>query len=105
MDLGMAGSVMTELLSRARCDGFSMNYFRNSVGPVDKGSRDSGIGKRNVHEVVLVGGSTRFSRVQAMTQVSFNSQEPCLSIYPDEAVVYGAAVQAAILTGEGSSQV
>jgi len=59
--LGMAGSVMTKLMSRARFHGFSLNYFRNSVGPVDKGSRDSGIGKRNVHEVVLVGGSTRLS--------------------------------------------
>jgi len=52
---------MTKLMSRARFHGFSLNYFRNSVGPVDKGSRDSGIGKRNVHEVVLVGGSTRLS--------------------------------------------
>merc|ERR1712125_187373 len=67
--------------------------------------RDSGIDKRNVHEVVLVGGSTRIPKVQAMIQEFFNGKEPCKSINPDEAVAYGAAVQAAILTGEGSSRV
>merc|ERR1711903_427188 len=58
-----------------------------------------------VHEVVLVGGSTRIPKVQAMIQEFFNGKEPCKSINPDEAVASGAAVQAAILTGEGSSQV
>jgi L1 cell adhesion molecule like protein len=67
--------------------------------------RDSGIDKRNVHEVVLVGGSTRIPKVQSMIQEFFNGKEPNRSINPDEAVAFGAAVQAAILTGEGSSQV
>jgi len=58
-----------------------------------------------VHEVVLVGGSTRIPKVQQLIQEFFNGKEPCRSINPDEAVAYGAAVQAAILTGEGSSQV
>lgn len=75
------------------------------MGPVEKCLRDSGIDKRNVHEVVLVGGSTRIPKVQSMIQEFFNGKEPCKSINPDEAVAYGAAVQAAILTGEGSSQV
>jgi len=82
-----------------------MDYFRNSMGPVEKCMRDSGIDKRNVHEVVLVGGSTRIPKVQQLIQEFFNGKEPCRSINPDEAVAYGAAVQAAILTGEGSSQV
>jgi L1 cell adhesion molecule like protein len=82
-----------------------MDYFRNSMGPVEKCLRDSGIDKRNVHEVVLVGGSTRIPKVQQLIQEFFNGKEPCRSINPDEAVAYGAAVQAAILTGEGSSQV
>ena len=82
-----------------------MDYFRNSMGPVEKCLRDSGIDKRGVHEVVLVGGSTRIPKVQSMIQEFFNGKEPCKSINPDEAVAYGAAVQAAILTGEGSSQV
>merc|ERR1712144_113123 len=92
-------------LSRARFEELCMDYFRNSMGPVEKCMRDSGIDKRNVHEVVLVGGSTRIPKGQAMIQEFFNGKEPCKSINPDEAVAYGAAVQAAILTGEGSSQV
>ena len=78
-----------------------MDYFRNSMGPVEKCLRDSGIDKRNVHEVVLVGGSTRIPKVQQMIQEFFNGKEPCKSINPDEAVAFGAAVQAAILTGMG----
>jgi len=92
-------------LSRARFEELNMDYFRNSMGPVEKCMRDSGIDKRNVHEVVLVGGSTRIPKVQQMIQEFFNGKEPCKSINPDEAVAFGAAVQAAILTGEGSSQV
>merc|ERR1719401_2410141 len=92
-------------LSRARFEELNMDYFRNSMGPVEKCLRDSGIDKRNVHEVVLVGGSTRIPKVQSMIQEFFNGKEPCKSINPDEAVAYGAVVQAAILTGEGSSAV
>merc|ERR1711937_73542 len=92
-------------LSRARFEELNMDYFRNSMGPVEKCMRDSGIDKRGVHEVVLVGGSTRIPKVQSMIQEFFNGKEPCKSINPDEAVAYGAAVQAAILTGEASSQV
>merc|ERR1712125_184043 len=92
-------------LSRARFEELNMDYFRNSMGPVEKCMRDSGIDKKNVHEIVLVGGSTRIPKVQSMLQEFFNGKEPCRSINPDEAVAYGAAVQAAILTGEGSSQV
>merc|ERR1712194_62504 len=88
-------------LSRARFEELNMDYFRNSMGPVEKCMRDSGIDKRNVHEVVLVGGSTRIPKVQAMIQEFFNGKEPNRSINPDEAVAYGAAVQAAILTGNG----
>jgi L1 cell adhesion molecule like protein len=72
---------------------------------VEKVLRDSGIDKRNVHEVVLVGGSTRIPKVQQMISEFFGGKEPNRSINPDEAVAYGAAVQAAILTGEGSSAV
>merc|ERR1711988_947189 len=92
-------------LSRARFEELNMDYLRNSMGPVEKCMRDSGIDKKNVHEMVLVGGSTRIPKVQSMLQEFFNGKEPNKSINPDEAVAYGAAVQAAILTGEGSSQV
>merc|ERR1711924_473139 len=83
----------------------NMDYFRNSMGPVEKCLRDSGIDKRNVHEVVLVGGSTRIPKVQGLIQEFFNGKEPNRTINPDEAVAFGAAVQAAILTGDQSSQV
>merc|ERR1712062_490851 len=89
-------------LSRARFEELNMDYFRNSMGPVEKCLRDSGIDKRNVHEVVLVGGSTRIPKVQQLIQEFFNGKEPCRSINPDEAVAYGAAVQAAILSGHDS---
>lgn len=92
-------------LTRARFEELNMDYFRNSMGPVEKCLRDSGIDKRNVHEVVMVGGSTRIPKVTQLIQEFFNGKEPCKSINPDEAVAFGAAVQAAILTGEGSTQV
>lgn len=61
--------------------------------------------KNSVHDVVLVGGSTRIPKVQQLLQDFFNGKELCKSINPDEAVAYGAAVQAAILTGEGNQKV
>ena len=72
------------------------------MGPVEKCLRDSVIGKKNVHEVVLAGGSTRIPKVQAMIQEFFSGKEPNRPVNPDEAVAFGAAVQAAILTGDGS---
>merc|ERR1719453_1964171 len=90
-------------LSRARFEELNMDYFRNSMGPVEKCLRDSGIDKKNVHEIVLVGGSTRIPKVQTLLQEFFNGKEPNKSINPDEAVAYGAAVQAAILTNQGGA--
>jgi len=92
-------------LSRARFEELCGDYFRSSLNPVEKCLRDSGIDKKAVHDIVLVGGSTRIPKVQALIQEFFNGKEPNRSINPDEAVAYGAAVQAAILTGEGSSAV
>jgi len=92
-------------LSRARFEELNMEYFRNSMGPVENCLSDSGIDKGSVHEIVLVGGSTRIPKVQSMIQEFFNGKEPCKSINPDEAVAFGAAVQAAILSGVDNSQV
>jgi L1 cell adhesion molecule like protein len=86
-------------LSRARFEELCMDYFRNAMGPVEKALRDSGIDKKAVNEIVLVGGSTRIPKVQQLLQEFFNGKEPNKSINPDEAVAYGAAVQAAILNG------
>jgi L1 cell adhesion molecule like protein len=73
--------------------------------PVEKVLKDAKIDKASVHEVVLVGGSTRIPKVQQLLQDFFNGKELCKSINPDEAVAYGAAVQAAILTGAGGEKV
>merc|ERR1712040_12838 len=92
-------------ITRARFEDLCMDYFKKCMAPVEKVLRDAKISKGEVHEVVLVGGSTRIPKVQNMLSDFFNGKEPCKSINPDEAVAFGAAVQAAILTGEGSSQV
>lgn len=78
-----------------------MQYFKNSMEPVAKVLKDAKCSKEDVAEVVLVGGSTRIPKVQELLKEFMNGKEPCRSINPDEAVAYGAAVQAAILTGEG----
>jgi len=85
-------------ITRARFEDLCADYFKNCMKPVEKVLKDSGVSKAAVHEVVLVGGSTRIPRVQEMIKEYFN-KEPCKSINPDEAVAYGAAVQAAILGG------
>ena len=72
--------------------------------PVERVLRDAKIDKSSVHEIVLVGGSTRIPRIQKLVSDFFNGKEPNKSINPDEAVAYGAAVQAAILSGDTSSK-
>merc|ERR1712188_52849 len=99
------GEDFNATMTRARFEDLCADYFRQCLKPVEKVLKDAGCAKSEVNEVVLVGGSTRIPRIQAMIQEFFNGKEPCRSINPDEAVAYGAAVQAAILTGEGSSQV
>ncbi|KAI4344305.1 hypothetical protein L6164_011549 [Bauhinia variegata] len=92
-------------ITRARFEELNMDLFRKCMEPVEKCLRDSKIDKSQVHEVVLVGGSTRIPKVQQLLQDFFNGKELCKSINPDEAVAYGAAVQAAILSGEGDEKV
>ncbi|KAI8468757.1 MAG: heat shock protein 70 family [Monoraphidium minutum] len=92
-------------ITRARFEELCMDLFRKCMDPVEKCLKDSKIDKASVHEVVLVGGSTRIPKVQQLLQDFFNGKELCKSINPDEAVAYGAAVQAAILTGQGGEAV
>ncbi|CDP02832.1 unnamed protein product [Coffea canephora] len=92
-------------ITRARFEELCMDLFLKCMEPVEKVLRDAKIDKSKVDEVVLVGGSTRIQKVQQLLQDFFNGKELCKSINPDEAVAYGAAVQAAILTGEGDSKV
>ncbi|CAA6656820.1 unnamed protein product [Spirodela intermedia] len=92
-------------VTRARFEELNMDLFRKCMEPVEKCLRDAKMDKSTVHDVVLVGGSTRIPKVQQLLQDFFNGKELCKSINPDEAVAYGAAVQAAILSGEGSEKV
>jgi L1 cell adhesion molecule like protein len=86
-------------ITRARFEDLCADLFRGTLDPVEKVVRDAKVDKQSVHEVVLVGGSTRIPKIQELIQNFFNGKEPCRSINPDEAVAYGAAVQANILTG------
>jgi len=86
-------------ITRARFEELCMEYFKKTIAPVEKVLRDAKMAKESVHEVVLVGGSTRIPKVQQLLKEFFNGKEPCKSINPDEAVAFGATVQAAILSG------
>ncbi|KAJ3699406.1 hypothetical protein LUZ61_003111 [Rhynchospora tenuis] len=92
-------------ITRARFEELNMDLFRKCMEPVEKCLRDAKLDKSQIHDVVLVGGSTRIPKVQQLLQDFFNGKELCKSINPDEAVAYGAAVQAAILSGEGNQKV
>jgi len=92
-------------ISRAKFEELCGTYFRDCLKPVQKVISDSGISKNNVHEIVLVGGSTRIPKVQQLLQEFFNGKELNRSINPDEAVAYGAAIQAAVLTKQGGEKI
>jgi len=91
-------------LTRARFEELCQDLFRGTLEPVEKVLRDSKIDKSAVHEIVLVGGSTRIPRIIKLVSDFFNGKEPNKSINPDEAIAYGAAVQAAIHTGGTSDK-
>ncbi len=86
-------------ITRARFEDLCSDLFRKTLEPVDNVLRDAKLSKGDVDEIVLVGGSTRIPRIQQLISNYFNGKEPSTSINPDEAVAYGAAVQAAILAG------
>ncbi|XP_024388916.1 heat shock cognate 70 kDa protein [Physcomitrium patens] len=92
-------------ITRARFEELNMDMFRKCMEPVEKCLRDAKMDKSSIDDVVLVGGSTRIPKVQQLLQDFFNGKELCKSINPDEAVAYGAAVQAAILSGVGNEKV
>jgi len=86
-------------ITRARFEDLCMHLFKSCMEPVQKVLEDAKMSKSAIDEVVLVGGSTRIPKVQELVKSFFNGKEPCKTINPDEAVAYGAAVQAAILSG------
>jgi heat shock 70kDa protein 1/2/6/8 len=91
-------------ISRAKFEEMNMDYFRKCMEPVEKVIRDSKLSKSQIHEIVLVGGSTRIPKVQQLLSEYFGGKELCRSINPDEAVAYGATIQAAILSGNQNSE-
>eukprot|EP00800_Vazella_pourtalesii_P017445 TRINITY_DN531_c0_g1_i2.p1 TRINITY_DN531_c0_g1~~TRINITY_DN531_c0_g1_i2.p1 ORF type:complete len:368 (-),score=64.51 TRINITY_DN531_c0_g1_i2:242-1345(-) len=93
------GEDFSETLTRARFEELNTDLFRSTLKPVQQVLDDSDITKNEVHEVVLVGGSTRIPKIQQLVKDFFNGKEPSRGINPDEAVAYGAAVQAGILSG------
>ncbi|XP_049842990.1 heat shock 70 kDa protein cognate 4 isoform X1 [Schistocerca gregaria] len=92
-------------ITRARFEELNADLFRSTMEPVEKALRDAKMDKAQIHDIVLVGGSTRIPKVQKLLQDFFNGKELNKSINPDEAVAYGAAVQAAILAGDKSEEV
>eukprot|EP00752_Nemacystus_decipiens_P009090 g8116.t1 len=91
------GHDLSETLTRARFEELNLDLFKRTLGPVKHALKDAGLDMSEVHEVVLVGGSTRIPKVQELLKNMFNGKEPSRGINPDEAVAYGAAVQGDVL--------
>lgn len=94
------GEDFSETLTRARFEELNMDLFRSTMKPVTQVLEDGDLKKTDIDEIVLVGGSTRIPKVQQLVKDFFNGKEPSRGINPDEAVAYGAAVQAGVLSGE-----
>jgi len=96
-----SGFDLSETLTRARFEELNNDLFKKTLGPVKRVMEDAGLEKNEIDEIVLVGGSTRIPKVQSLISEFFGGKEPCKGVNPDEAVAYGAAVQGAIISGEG----
>lgn len=86
-------------LTRAKFEALCEDLFRRALNPVDQAMKDAKISKDKINDIVLVGGSSRVPKVQQLLRDYFNNKELCQSVNPDEAVAFGAAVQAAVLSG------
>jgi len=98
------GNDFSATLTRAKYESLCSDIFQRTMSPVDQVMKDSGFSKKDIDEVVLVGGSTRIPKIQELLSEYFNGKELNKSINPDEAVAYGAAVQAAILSGNSDEK-
>merc|ERR1712158_305399 len=99
------GEDFSETLTRTKFEELNMDLFKGTLKPVQKVLEDSDLTKKDIDEIVLVGGSTRIPKVQQLVKEFFNGKEPSKGINPDEAVAYGAAVQAGVLSGEDNVDV
>jgi L1 cell adhesion molecule like protein len=89
-------------ITRAKFEELCSDIFKRTMDPVENVLRDAKMSKSDIDEIVLVGGSTRIPKIQQLLTDFFNGKELCKSLNPDECVAYGAAVQAAVLTGQGN---
>ena len=98
IDALMDGQDLNVTITRSKFEDLCIDLFKKCIPPLENVLKDSKLSKSEIHEVVLVGGSTRIPKIVSMVQEFFNGKEPNKSINPDEAVAYGAAVQAAVIT-------
>jgi len=99
------GEDFSETLTRAKFEELNNDLFRGTLKPVQKVMEDGEMKKNEIDEIVMVGGSTRIPKVQQLVKEYFNGKEPSKGINPDEAVAFGAAVQAGVLSGEDNVDV
>jgi L1 cell adhesion molecule like protein len=102
LDSLIEGIDFTSTITRARFEEICGDIFRKTMDPVEQVLKDAKMGKNEVHDIVLVGGSTRIPKIQQLLSDFFNGKELNKSLNPDECVAYGATVQAAILSGQGN---
>lgn len=99
------GNDFATSITRAKFENLCDTLFKKTMAPVEQVLRDSKISKSDINEIVLVGGSTRIPKIQQLLSDFFGGKELCKSINPDECVAYGAAVQAAVLTGSQDKKI
>ncbi|KAL7672634.1 hypothetical protein ACOME3_007517 [Neoechinorhynchus agilis] len=99
------GNDFSMRLSRARFEELCLDLFRSTLRPVERALKDAKLNRNQIDEIVLVGGSTRIPKIQKILKEYFGGKEPNKGINPDEAVAYGAAIQAAILSGQQDNKV
>ncbi|EPQ02111.1 Heat shock cognate 71 kDa protein [Myotis brandtii] len=105
IDLLYEGIDFCTSITHARFEKLNADLFRGTLDPVEKALRDVKLDKSQIHDIVLVGGSTHIPKIQKHLQDFFSGKELNKSISPDETVAYGAAVQAAVLSGDQSENV
>ncbi|CAB5379894.1 unnamed protein product [Rhizophagus irregularis] len=93
------GKDFSETLTRAKFEELNNDLFRKTLKPVEQVLKDANIDKKDVHDIVLIGGSTRIPKVQQLLEEFFNGKKASKNINPDEAVAHGAAIQGGILSG------
>jgi endoplasmic reticulum chaperone BiP len=98
------GNDFSETLTRAKFEELNMDLFKKTLKPVEQVLKDAKVAKEDVSDIVLVGGSTRIPKVQALIKEYFGGKEASKSVNPDEAVAFGAAVQGGVLSGEEGTE-